>query len=401
MTVDLYEIKSKAYLLIHRVAEKLNIDKYPYEFAWITYALSFEENKLETHLKLLKKLEKWSISPLAGKRSKDLGALSLCYALTSMEDIKTSIITKSNLILRNIKPGILSKFSVLNDSIQIFCFSLDLIQNFKDHIELIKSNALRGLRSNFTRKIFSSAILNKLKASNTLVIEENEITQNKEKIYYLWYIKKYTELSEKDTILMLQFLKEIESILELKLMRNENSFSLTCIELALLIEYLVKELAQISPLILLSNLPLHPQIERIAKDYFTNNKYATSVFESIKKFIEYIREITNINEISEVRLVQIAFSPWKRVNNKRVYKLSSEIPILFNHNYDDDISVKNFQDGLYMLTEGLVKAFRHPKGHKPEDHELVDIDAFEALDQLTLISYLWKRVEKSRIIRLE
>jgi hypothetical protein len=49
-----------------------------------------------------------------------------------------------------------------------------------------------------------------------------------------------------------------------------------------------------------------------------------------------------------------------------------------------------------LICEGIFKAFRNPKGHKPEDHHSVQIESYEALYQLVIISYMMMRVEKSQ-----
>jgi hypothetical protein len=52
---------------------------------------------------------------------------------------------------------------------------------------------------------------------------------------------------------------------------------------------------------------------------------------------------------------------------------------------------------LALIAEGIFCAFRNPKGHKPEDHPLVNIDPYEALSRLIIIDYIWKRIEKAKI----
>ena len=57
----------------------------------------------------------------------------------------------------------------------------------------------------------------------------------------------------------------------------------------------------------------------------------------------------------------------------------------------------NEQEGLALITEGIFKAFRNPRGHKPEDHPLLEIGPYEALNQLIVIDYIWKRIESAKI----
>ena len=51
--------------------------------------------------------------------------------------------------------------------------------------------------------------------------------------------------------------------------------------------------------------------------------------------------------------------------------------------------------GLACISEGIFKAFRNPKGHKPRDHPLIELDAYDALDQLITISFIMKQIDEA------
>jgi len=97
---------------------------------------------------------------------------------------------------------------------------------------------------------------------------------------------------------------------------------------------------------------------------------------------EYIQKVSGVADKSEAELVQAVM---KNVNI-----------IQFNE-YLTENSGRNEQAGLALIAEGIFKVFGNPKGHKPEDHPLLKITPYEALDQLITISYIWKRVEKAKI----
>lgn len=59
----------------------------------------------------------------------------------------------------------------------------------------------------------------------------------------------------------------------------------------------------------------------------------------------------------------------------------------------DFISQLDEQKGFSSLTMGIFQAFRNPKGHQPKDKNWVGIDAYEALDQLVVISLVMKRLQ--------
>jgi uncharacterized protein (TIGR02391 family) len=73
----------------------------------------------------------------------------------------------------------------------------------------------------------------------------------------------------------------------------------------------------------------------------------------------------------------------------------TKLKIKFNEFLHEEAG-KNEQAGLALLCEGIFRAFRNPKGHKPEDHQSVQIEADEALYQLVIISYMMMRIEKSQ-----
>jgi len=100
-----------------------------------------------------------------------------------------------------------------------------------------------------------------------------------------------------------------------------------------------------------------------------------------------IQEITGIKNKSEAELVQATM---KQIGNPE------KLVIIFN-DFIHEESGKNEQAGLAYITEGIFRAFRNPKGHEPEDHPSLEMESYEALGQLIVIDYIWKRIEKARI----
>ncbi len=398
MSVNLYELKAKLKIILSKRVSSININKYPFDFAWITYAFSKDyKSDSKVFNDSMKKLERWSVSELAGRRSKDLSPLSLCFYLTTDEKIKNIIIIKSKKIIENLKFGIVKKFSILNDPIQVFSLTLSLYKNFVSFDDKLIEIASHSIKGHIIRRIFYLATLNELKFPIEIAIRAEEAKDIEDKIVFSWFSKKYLQsFDQKEQIH--GFLNEINNSIDFILMDIDGTREqLSDVYLALLYEYLILELERIDPHILYDNYPIHPEIKRISRDYFENQKYVGAIFESIKKLIDFIVCQTNISETSETKIVKNTMNPIKIVDNKRKLKDSSEILILFNSLYNSDLSAQNEQEGIALLAEGVIKAFRHPKGHKPENHELVHIDAYQALDQLILISYLWKRIENAEI----
>jgi len=156
-------------------------------------------------------------------------------------------------------------------------------------------------------------------------------------------------------------------------------------ELAMLYEAVCCEASQPHPMLLFDYFPLHRKIKAIAQDHFRNGKYVAAVFEACKKLNELIQEKSGVKDKNEVELVQATM---KQINEP------TKLKVKFNEFLHEEAG-KNEQAGLALLCEGIFKAFRNPKGHKPEDHQSVQIEADEALYQLVIISYMMIRIEKS------
>jgi uncharacterized protein (TIGR02391 family) len=139
------------------------------------------------------------------------------------------------------------------------------------------------------------------------------------------------------------------------------------------------------PVLLFEYFPLHPKVRAIVQDHFRNGKFVAAVFEACKNLNELIQEKSGVKDKDDVELVQATM---KQINEP------TKIKIKFNKFLHEE-SGKNEQAGLALICEGIFKAFRNPKGHKPEDHPIVQIQPYEALCQLIVVSYLMERVEKA------
>ncbi|GIU68808.1 MAG: hypothetical protein KatS3mg002_0044 [Candidatus Woesearchaeota archaeon] len=395
ITVDFYNLRKDLLREIIRRIEKIEVSNYPLETAWLLYALSFEdrENNL-FYQKGLNDLEKWALSESSGTKDKDLAPLSLCYNLSENKEVCEKAMEKIKLIIeRNITKSPLPKFNVLNDPEQIFCVSLlssDLPENIKVKlIEIIKKN----INGSIIRNIFFSAsflafgedfnILDKLKPIDAEGV-----------ILSLWLAEHYRKKNETD---VLRYWKLFESVYpNITINEVERGNYLSFRNLALLFEALVVEINEPNPNMLFDIYPLHPEIKKITKDHFKNKKYSAAIFQAIQKLKELIENKSGISKISENELVKTTMNPRKHnCVGKPPQKNHKDITIKFN-DYLDKIEGINEQEGLALITEGIFKAFRNPRGHKPEDHELLAIGPYEALDQLILINYIWRRIEGAK-----
>jgi len=157
-------------------------------------------------------------------------------------------------------------------------------------------------------------------------------------------------------------------------------------EIAMLYEAVTKETINPDPIILFENFPLHERIRKLAEDHFKNGKYVAAVFEATKALNEKIQERSGILDKSEVNLVQFTMNLGK-----------GKQPLI---RFNDELrkrSGRNEQIGVENIFEGVFKAFRNPKGHEPEDKKMVQLDPYEALEQLIIINYLMKRLIKASL----
>lgn len=177
------------------------------------------------------------------------------------------------------------------------------------------------------------------------------------------------------TINPLGALAEIEPLLD-------ESLSNSGILMSLLYEAVLYETTLPNPHVLFDNYPLHPEVRRISEALYKKGEYLNAVFEASKLLEDYISSRLDVDAYGN-RLLDYAF-PKKDKRIIFVQDLGS-------------FSEKNEQEGLELILRGILKAVRNPKGHRPKTK--LDIDAYEALDQLVIISYLFKRVEKATIIK--
>lgn len=190
----------------------------------------------------------------------------------------------------------------------------------------------------------------------------------------IWFSKRYNPM----TVNITEYWKNLENqllILELD--------SLPSRILAFLYEAITREIKSPDPNLLFDLYPFSKQLKEISESHFKNRKFVSAIFEATKKLNEIIQNKTGVKNKSEVDLVQSTMNPRN--------------PKLVFNSFINESSGKNEQAGLQQLLMGIFKAFRNPKGHKPEDHPMLELDPYEALAQLIIIDYMIKRIEKAQI----
>jgi uncharacterized protein (TIGR02391 family) len=120
----------------------------------------------------------------------------------------------------------------------------------------------------------------------------------------------------------------------------------------------------------------HPEVRKHARLLFVEGRHFHGVFECCKAFDKYVREKSKID---------------KHGSELMGAALSLKGPLKLNAQQTD--TERNEQEGLMHLCMGLMRAIRNPESHEPElDWTIIREDA---LDVLSLISYLYRQIDKT------
>ncbi len=252
--------------------------------------------------------------------------------------------------------------------------------DYSDIKDFLKNVAHDRIKGSIRRQALYMAVLRELGELVSLYEPKEEISDSGDIIALIWYWERYDRPSEIE-----KWWKTFEGIKDsLSLLPDETSEGIRILsdpEIALLYESLTRELKNPHPNVLFELYPLHPRVRDVARKLFKEGNYLHAVFEAAKAFEEHLKKITRIEQTCR-SLVQQSFS----VESPRI-----------KFNELKTKSERDEQEGLKLIAEGICAAFRNPKGHEPVDSPQVQIDAIEALDQLVIISHLFRRIDRAKI----
>jgi len=385
----------KRALIVHK--ESIDPFKYPNEWAWITYAFS-KDGKENNPLfeDALNDLTKWALTDESISQDRYLAPLSLCCCLAREEENRRLIAEKIISKLNQFFDRDIDKFSVLNEPTQIFC----IIVGIKDELPDAQRNKLlsicnKNLNTGSTlRRVFFNASLLELGENKNINLDSENIDSDPSSIIsIIWFYERY---ARKSGINFGNLWKKYENIKECIIL-SDSTFNtdssgrpLTIQELAMLYEAISYETQKPDPNMLFDMYVLHDRIRNVTKSLFKKGEYYDAVFEATKALNDFIREKTQRKE-SEINLVKVSFGdPNSKEIKNPIIKFNPLEPLLADYQ-----SQQNEQRGLSSIACGIFYAFRHPKGHEPKDKSWGNIEPYEALDQLVVISYLMKRIEEA------
>jgi uncharacterized protein (TIGR02391 family) len=382
--IDFYRYREsiKRALLARKAALSSAWD--PFNASWILYAFS-QEDMAENQLvkELATELQRWADGSTAWEWQRNLGPLAfLCWLkCQSREPDDTELIAELSKRVQKLDPH--RKWDISRHPEQFFLLVLGLGSREDARPRLIEVAKQQIGNGSLWRRILYAAALREMKEAADVPAEGTPDIVDL--IGLVWWAERYRTGNKKHE--QWQRFAAVSEAVSLEDAEEVVNFQrrISVPELALLYEAVCCEVSQPDPMLLFEYFPLHPRIQEIARDHFRNGKYATAVDQACKVLNELIQKKSGTYDKNESELVQ---STMKQIHDPRNLKIK------FNEFLADE-SGKNEQSGLALICEGVFKAFRNPKGHKPEDHPLAHLEPYEALAQLVTISYLMKRTEQA------
>ena len=281
------------------------------------------------------------------------------------------------------------RFSPLHAPEQVFLLSLNAeeIRGANPQLlERLKEAAQRNSAGPIQGRLFSAAALKELGVTDPIQQPLAETpAEPGDVLAALWWDARYHSGSEFDR--WWAALDTLEGTISLDATDPKAEAGAARVllpwELAMLHEALEVQTRRPNAHVIFRIIPLHPRVRGIATPHFESGRYVTAVEQATRVLNELLQQKSGNVALSEVGLVQAIAGG----NN----------PSLRFNKFLDQRSGKDEQRGLAQVLEGVFTAFRNPKGHKPEDHPLVVLDPFEALDQLVAISYLMNRIDSADV----
>jgi uncharacterized protein (TIGR02391 family) len=396
MMLNFYAYREETKRNLLRRWERLDLSEYPLDWAWIAYALSLDGTAQNPFLdQAIDQALKWVSSETAWEYERNLGALGLlCFILRraniqECDNLSARIVAR--LRLRELIERGVGKFSLLNDPDIVFGVALGVTTTIlsDDLKEWLQRHCLQSAQTgNLRRRLLFLAAAIELGASPSPVSLPTDSLRIDQMSPALWFAERYRSYLDKDEhcqALWDELAVTKEAIILEPLEQSNGGFVVSNIDIAMLYEALTFQTRAVDPLILFQNFPLHPEVRRLAESLFAKGEYVGAVFEAAKAFVDVVKQKAGHpagakgQPLDGAPLMQHVFSP--------------KHPIL-KFNALASQSDKDEHRGLGLIAEGIVAAVRNPKGHAPKDK--ITLDAYEALEQLIVISYLFKRVDKAQ-----
>ncbi len=130
---------------------------------------------------------------------------------------------------------------------------------------------------------------------------------------------------------------------------------------------------------------LHPEIQKIAKEDYINNRYFEAAEKASRLYIARVKDMAEVDD------------PNDSTNMDHAFKMQDGKLLVTPCN---SVTEKTIQNGQHFLSKGVVAGCRNPLDHSFPDYKekLVNTGLFtekDCLDLLSLISHLFSRLDKA------
>lgn len=387
--LDCHLLKTEVKKNLLRGWQQIEIKADPLSWAWTVCALASEgPNNNPLLVPALEQGKRWLRSGEAWEGDVPLPCIGLlCYALREVGDSICSEVT-SLVVERLIQlqdRGV-SKFSRLNDPDFVLGVVLGADGRLPEPFQTwsrqhCERNAEPG---NWRRCLMFAAGAYELGGKISPLSINGGDLQIHELFPALWFAEKYPQLVDGDARRrgIWEALERVKDVIGWDDDANEGLYCASKIDMAMLYVALAHQTENIDPQVLFSNFPWHPMIRQAAEGLFLKGEYVMAVFQAGITFVDAVKRRSNHpidrggKPLDGVPLIE--------------HVLISKDPLL-KFTELNSMAEQNEHRGLALTAEGIVLAFRNPKGHVPQ--QSIPLGPSEALEQLAIISYLMRRLD--------
>jgi uncharacterized protein (TIGR02391 family) len=383
VTIDHFSLRDSLRKSILGRVGKSEAEFDPSEIGWAAYAVLQEDRGtagVAGGLLAILEREKarWTGGAIQGRELVAIAALSL------LEQEHPPKGARAEDILIRMASGAQTrgKLSALRLPDQLFMVSLAIKDADQSTRQCLVDLIRTQLGGPTHRQVFLHAALKEL--GQPLGSPPNETEDVADAVATLWWQVRYTDGA--DVVAKWERLDAL--LLEVDIGathdgRDHGVRSLGPWEKALLFESLCREIRAINPKTLFELYPLHPRLKKIVRPHFDKALYPSAVAQAVQVLNELIQQKTGDTSRGENELV----THWMACKPPR---------FALNDNVADPAGADEHY-GLTRIIGGVFKGLRNPLGHRPEDAPLLARTPYETIDQLALISYLMKRVERGKV----
>lgn len=372
----------------------LDMEWDPFVASWLAYAFACENKQPSLLLQdMYQRLELWAQEEEVWQSPRNIGPLFCLVWFRKQQciPVEASYVEKAAQMFDRLRLNADDRFSPLRFPEQVFLVALGISTLERHELqEQFASILALQVRGTLARQIVFGAALRELGKNPRL--PASKPANVTDVLVRLWWVERYGDNPDDKSLCWSQFEGIADTILLDRAEDFDTRHVLSEWELAMLYEALLRQTSQPDPTMLFDYYPLHPRIRQIAEEDFKRGNYFGAVFEACKVLEDYLKTISGSTSIG-VRLVSDVLGD-PNMSSKSFSPPKVKINPL-DPTCADFVSQLDEQKGFSSLGTGIFQAFRNPKGHQPKDKEWVSIDAYEALDQLIVISLVMKRIENA------